>query len=219
MPAPGQYVQTSSGGFRIGSLSGAPDPQFRAVGALLETVGEVVVTRNLRGARFSKLALNCAVSTLGTVGGMTLGRLLLSADARRLALAILREAIDVARAEGIELEPVTRLNLHWLGPPRSWGSTLAQHALLVGVGVRYRRLRSSMLAAVERGRDPAVDFLNGEIVERGKQRGVATPVNRAACQFVWEIASGERKAGRAALRRLATVAEMDLPLAARARSS
>jgi 2-dehydropantoate 2-reductase len=54
-------------------------------------------------------------------------------------------------------------------------------------------MRSSMLAAIERGRPPAIDFLNGEVVARGKKRGIATPVNLLATNLIWEIARGKRK--------------------------
>ena len=53
-------------------------------------------------------------------------------------------------------------------------------------------MRSSMLSAIERGRPPAVDFLNGEVVERGARHGIATPVNAAAQAMVHAIARGER---------------------------
>ena len=38
-------------------------------------------------------------------------------------------------------------------------------------------MRSSMLAAIERGRTPAIDFLNGEVVDRARERGIEVPVN------------------------------------------
>ncbi len=204
MKDPGHYLQTARGGFRVGTLSGQDDAALDVIRPLLALVGPVDLTDNLRGARFSKLALNCAVSTLGAISGSTLGELLLRAEARALALSILREAIAIARAEGIRLEPVTRLDLDWLGEPRSAIGRIAQHALLIGVGLRYRRMRSSTLAAMERGRAPAVDFLNGELTERGLRLGVPTPTNRAAQEIVWQIADGQLKASEEALARLIT---------------
>jgi 2-dehydropantoate 2-reductase len=76
---------------------------------------------------------------------------------------------------------------------------LARHALLFAIGRRYRRLRSSMLRAMEKGRPPAVDFLNGEIVEHGERVGYDARVNRIACDIVWQIARGELQPGRHAL--------------------
>jgi 2-dehydropantoate 2-reductase len=39
-------------------------------------------------------------------------------------------------------------------------SLATKHALVLAVGSRYRRLRSSMLSPLGRGRQPAVEFLN-----------------------------------------------------------
>jgi 2-dehydropantoate 2-reductase len=82
------------------------------------------------------------------------------------------------------------------------GGLVAKHALLLAVGLRYRRLRSSMLAAIERGRTPAVDSLNGEVVERGRRLGVGTPVNEALREEVWRLARGEDRPGIERLRLL-----------------
>lgn len=209
MLGPGDYVRTSAGGFRVGTLLGTPDRELDVVLELLGRVGPATVTGNLRGARYTKLAINCAVSTLGTIGGTTVGELLVHAHVRSLALDILAEAVRVARAEHVTLEPVAGFDLSWLVPePGARGGAwrgAARHALLVALGARYRHLRSSMLAAIERGRDPAVDYLNGEIVERGADLGVPTPVNAAAREVVWEIARGQRSSGMAALRRVREV--------------
>ena len=60
-----------------------------------------------------------------------------------------------------------------------------------------------MLAAIERGRIPAIDFLNGEICNRGRALGIATPVNDATRAMVWSIARGREKSGTPALFALA----------------
>jgi 2-dehydropantoate 2-reductase len=52
---------------------------------------------------------------------------------------------------------------------------------------------------MEKGRPPAVDFLNGEIVEHGERVGYDARVNRAACDVVWKIARGELQPGQEAL--------------------
>ncbi len=207
MPEPGCYEQTSAGGFTLGGLGKERDPALDPLGKLLGEVGPVSFTDNLRGARFSKLAINCAVSTLGTLGGARLGALLVRGFVRELALEIMTEAVRVADAEGIRLEPVaTTVDLRWLvlpseGEPSPLGMA-TKHALLLGVGARYRRLRSSMLSAIERGRAPAVDFLNGEIEDRGIRLGVATPVNARARRMVWELFEKRRLPGVHTLKEL-----------------
>ncbi|HEY4239817.1 MAG TPA: 2-dehydropantoate 2-reductase [Kofleriaceae bacterium] len=208
MPAPGRYERTAAGGFVVGRLTPLPgdDPALREVGALLEAVGPVTYTQNLRGARWSKLALNAAVSSLGTIAGERLGPIVRVRRYRRLALEIMSEAVVVAKALGVRLEKVSgTLDLDWIAlsdadrAARGSASLTAKHALILAVGLRYRRMRSSMLAAIERGRPPAIDFLNGEIVARGRELGIGTPVNARIVESVWAIARGELVSSRAAL--------------------
>ena len=191
---PGEVMRTSDGGVVLGGISGEADSRLDHLSQLLSTIGPVTITENLIGARFSKLALNCAVSTLGTVAGTTLGTLLGKTEARNLALGIMRETVAVAQAEGIGLEPVVGpLRLGWLANPdtaMSGPSHWAKHLLLLLVGLKYRRLRSSMLRAIERGRPPAIDFLNGEVIARGSRLGVVTPLNAAVTGMVRDIAAG-----------------------------
>jgi 2-dehydropantoate 2-reductase len=220
MPEPGVYDRTAAGGFTLGRLSrfspSSPsrssteqDARARTLAQALEPIGPVEMTTNLEGKRWSKLAINCAISSLGALGGDRLGALLQHRVARRIALEIMTEAVHVARAESVRLEKVSgTLDLDWIalteeeraraGSP----GLVAKHALLLAVGFRFRRMRSSMLAAIERGRTPAVDFLNGEIVARGKARRIPTPMNARIQNVVWEIARGKLAPGLDLLRRL-----------------
>ena len=218
MVEPGIYDRTSSGGFSIGRLEastapsgssddGADDEALRELARALECIGPTATTRNLIGARWSKLAINCAISSLGTVGGDRLGPLMRHRFVRRLALEIMTEATAVAKASGVKLEKVSgTLDLEWISlsetDKTSSGSAslVAKHALLLAVGARYRRLRSSMLSAIERGRAPSVDFLNGEVVRRGRELGIATPINQAIRDEVLAIAAHRSKSSFSGLR-------------------
>src|SRR2546428_7923817 len=64
--------------------------------AVLERAFPVRVTSNLRGARWTKLAFNCALSTLCAISGLDFGGLAARRDARRLALRIVGEAVPGA---------------------------------------------------------------------------------------------------------------------------
>lgn len=213
MPEPGVFERTSSGGFTVGRLDGAADPRAERIGQLLEAIGPVHHTANLRGARWSKLAINCAISTLGTLGGDRLGPLLRHRSVRRIALEIMTEVVAVAHAEGVRLEKVSgTVDLGWLALTpdellaRGGPSLVAKHGVLLAVGARYRRMRSSMLAAIERGRPPAVDFLNGEVVDRARRHGIPTPVNARARELVHDIAAGRCTPGLALVKELRQVA-------------
>ncbi|WP_394826177.1 ketopantoate reductase family protein [Pendulispora albinea] len=210
MVEPGVYDRTAAGGFTVGRIDGKDDERLAKLALLLEPIGPVTVTSNLAGARWSKLAINCAISTLGTLGGKALGPLMLHRFVRRLALEVVTEAVEVARAEKIRLEKVSgTLDIDWIaltdaerhmsGSP----GLVAKHGMLLAVGARYRRMRSSMLAAIERGQEPPVDFLNGEITRRGRKHGISTPFNHEACNMVHAIAAGTMKSGLSTLEELA----------------
>ncbi len=210
MVEPGVYDRTAAGGFTVGRIDGKSDPRLQALSLLFEPIGPVVVTSNLAGARWSKLAINCTISTLGTLGGKPLGPLMLHRFVRRLGLEIITEAVEVARAEKVRLEKVAgTLDIDWLALTESErqiaGSPglVAKHGMLLAVGARYRRLRSSMLAAIERGQPPSVDFLNGEIVRRARIHGIDAPCNREACDMVHAIAAGKMSSGMGTLEELA----------------
>ena len=209
MPEPGRYERTAAGGFQIGRLSGLLDSDLESVAELLEAIGPVTLTQNLLGARWSKLALNCAVSALGTIAGERLGPLVRVRRYRRLALEAMTECVAVAKAEHVKLEKVAgTLDLDWIAlseadrASTASVSLTAKHALLLAVGLRYRRMRSSMLAAIERGRTPAIDFLNGEVVSRAAKHGVPTPVNARIIETVWAIAKGQATSSRETLDRV-----------------
>ncbi len=209
MVEPGVYDRTSAGGFALGRLDGSVDDPLEELGRILEAVGPVSVTHNLLGARMSKLAINCGISTLGTIGGDRLGALMRHRFVRRLTLETMSEVVLVARAEGIQLEKVSgTIDLDWIALTEAERTAagspglVAKHTLLLAVGTRYRRLRSSMLAAIERGREPAVEFLNGEVITRADRHRIPVPVNRAARDTVWEIARGKKPASVETLRAL-----------------
>jgi 2-dehydropantoate 2-reductase len=59
-----------------------------------------------------------------------------------------------------------------------------------------------MLSAIERGRRPAVDHLNGEIVTRGDRHNILVPVNATIQRTIHRIADGELRPGLELLRRI-----------------
>ena len=209
MLEPGVYERASDGGFVIGRLDGAADARLAALAAALEAIGPVEVTTNLHGARWSKLAINCAISSLGTIGGERLGVLLRYRFVRRLALEVMTEVVTVARACAVRLEKVAgTIDLDWVVLSDSERavsaspSLVAKHALLLAVGAKFRRLRSSMLVAIERGRQPAVDYLNGEVVWRAQRLGIAVPLNARVAETIHAIARGALRPGLPLLRQL-----------------
>jgi len=205
-PKPGEYLRTSAGGFTLGRFSGPADEQVHRLATFLEVIGEVTITDNLAGSRWSKLAINCAVSSLGAISGQPLGKLLKNRKARRLALEIMTEVVLVARHERVQLKKISgTIDLDWIALERreerntTQSSIFLKHLVMLAVGFRFRKLRSSMLYALEKGREPPVDFLNGEVVSRGKAAGINVSVNEAVQLFVHSIAKKEKRSSMTTL--------------------
>ena len=116
----------------------------------------------------------------------------------------------MARASGVKVQPVggtldiDKIAIREDERGMSIGSpSLAyKHSVLMAVGFKYRRMRSSMLYALERGRPPEIAFLNGEIVRRGAALGVETPVNAALVEAVRAIEGKQAQSSIATLREI-----------------
>jgi 2-dehydropantoate 2-reductase len=72
-------------------------------------------------------------------------------------------------------------------------SQMKRDLLIRIIGFKYRRIKSSSLQSLERGRKTEVDHLNGYICARGRKHGVPTPINDAVVRMVKEIEAGQRK--------------------------
>src|SRR2546423_6778295 len=136
----GEYVITGGGRFILGAGGGAMDKLERARAVLVRAF-PVRVTSNLAGARWTKLAFNCALSTLCAISGLDFGHLAARLDARRLALRIVGEAVAVAEARRVELEKVVGLDPRWFRPGAI--PAAVQHALIWLPASRRPRHRSA----------------------------------------------------------------------------
>src|SRR5438128_2221343 len=158
----GEGVVTGSGKFTLGAAAPQAADKLPMAAEVLQRAFPVRITQNLRGARWSKLAMNCALSTLGTISGLDFGQLAARSDARRLALAIVDEAAAVARARGVQLEKVAGLDLRWL--ERDGLPAPLQHGLIWLAARRRPRQRSGMLQRLLAGRLAGqIDDLNGAV--------------------------------------------------------
>lgn len=194
MHAPGDVERTSEGALHVGELDGQSGPRVQRLAGTLEAVTPVVSSDNIRGALWSKLAINCMITSGGAVTGETLGAMLQREDARRTFLCIYREVLDTAGACGIRLERIAA-NPRLLYLPAGAGALHRglKDVFVRFIGRRYGALKSSSLQSLERGRKTEVDYLNGYVVARAEEAGVPVPLNRALVAMIKEIEAGDRR--------------------------
>src|SRR5262245_3865225 len=102
MYEPAHAIRTDRGSaaFKIGEHDGRDSPRARRLAALMSEVAPAGVTTNLWGERWSKLALNCMLSGLGTAEVRS------EPLTRRLAGHIGAEVVRVGSALGHRIEPI-----------------------------------------------------------------------------------------------------------------
>ena len=71
MLRPGLYEQTNAGYLLIGELGGGESDRSERVSQWLNRAVNVKLTPNFQGAVWSKLLLNCSVTTIGAIAGLT----------------------------------------------------------------------------------------------------------------------------------------------------
>ena len=64
--------------------------------------------------------------------------------------------------------------------------------IILFIGYKYRKLKSSGLQSLERGKPTEVEFLNGYIAEHALLSGVEVPVNSYIVTIIHQIEQGRR---------------------------
>jgi 2-dehydropantoate 2-reductase len=87
------------------------------------------------------------------------------------------------------------LDYYWFLKGSAPIDTLRRHVIIRVMGVKYRRLKSSSLQSLERGRPTEVDSFNGYVARAAAEHGVEAPLNQRLTRIVHEIESGTRRIG------------------------
>ncbi len=150
----------------------------------------VTRSKNLLGARWSKLAINAAFSGLSVVTGLTFGEVAKRRKSRKLALGILRECMDVANAAGVKLAPMQGHDMEKLLGGRTFFKKLFSYFILPTAMKKHEKLVSGMLKDVRNGKKCEIDFVNGVVVKEGEKVGVETPLCKKVVEIVRGIENG-----------------------------
>lgn len=194
MHSPGNLEMTSKGEFVIGNIENKPDIRLPLIRDILSSVLPVKISENIIGYLYSKLIINSCITSLGAVCGLHLGEMLKMKNIRVIFIAIMREAMKVADAMKIKVEPYRGiLDYNMLVGRDNFIFNQLAHLMIKIVGMKFRLLKSSMLQSLERGRKTEIDFLNGYICENGRKYNVPTPVNDAIVKIIKEIEAGKRE--------------------------
>jgi 2-dehydropantoate 2-reductase len=178
---PGFAVRTDTGkvGFKIGELDGGDTPRARDLVAVMSDVAGAALTTNLRGERWSKLAVNCMANPLAGLSGLGSAEVRSEPTPQRICIHIADEVIRVARGHGIEIEPIYGIAPQRLVDAAAGRGVEEVRGDLAGSARHLAGGRPSLLQDVLKRRRTEIDFLNGHVCAEGRRVGVKTPVNDA----------------------------------------
>lgn len=194
MVSPSHMELTAEGDFKIGMAAGFEDQRLERVREAMSKMVPTEIKTPVLSWMYSKLVINSGITCGGALTGQLLGPMLKSSRARKFFIALVKEDIALAQKMGIEVPPFGgKLDYYKFVAGESFIDNLRRDIMIFVVGLKYRNLKSSSLTSLQRGKPTEVDVLNGWISRKGKQYGVATPVNDKLVELIKEIEAGKRQ--------------------------
>src|SRR4029077_10000789 len=202
MVEPGVYEQRNSGHLLIGDFAGGVSERREGVARVLGRAIEVTVSSNLTGAIWSKLLINCSVTTLGALCSQTMRQYMETEAGKKVFRRTYEEALSVALAIGTRLE---RLAVDPIPPgwPSNFAAEEHYESWVEAVIAFYGDIKPSMLQDLERGRRTEIDFINGYVATLGHASGVPVHMNVTITGLVHQIERGDLQPTRERMNELA----------------
>jgi 2-dehydropantoate 2-reductase len=186
MPEPGHVKHSGLGELVVGEFAGrTPDAAVQALRT--EQIASLFASANvpcripadILGDMWQKFITNCGANAVSAIAQMSYGDIARDDASRDLMIRVVEECITVARAAGVRA-PGPDFTEKWLANVAKFGRALASTA-----------------QDLARGKRTEIESLNGYIVRRGAELGVATPSNFALYALVKLLenkAAGEKQA-------------------------
>ncbi len=186
MPEPGHVKHSGRGDLLVGEFAGrsagseAQPPRAEQVAALFSSAKVPCrISTDILGDMWQKFIGNCGANAVSAIAQMSYGDIARYDESRNLMSRVVEECIAVARAAGVRT-PGPGFTEKWLANLTKFGGAFASTA-----------------QDLARGKRTEIESLNGYIVRRGAELGVATPNNfalYALVRLLEEKAASEQQA-------------------------
>ena len=181
--------------FRVGEIDGRATKRAGQVRDLVALTDSALLTTNLNGERWSKLVLNVMGNGVSACTGLV-SRDCIADDGVRAFMARLgSEAIRVGQKLGLDREEMHHLPSEVIARAgerdneavKIYDDNRLAEIKKPGGGAH----RPSMGQDMVKGRRTEIEFMNGLVVDKGREVGVATPANAALTEIVKKVERGE----------------------------
>ena len=203
---PGFIEFVHEGPIQLGELSGPVSERVRRLAGMLEALTEVQLSDNIWGQVWSKEVYSAQV-VFSALANAPVRETLGVERYARIAGAIVREALEIAEANGIDVEP-----FDFFDPANYKPQTPADtQRLLDNVNHAIWLLKKDQDTKpdydfkkkgsgiwwdiVYRKRASEVGASNGKLIDLGRAAGADVRLNEKMCQMIYEIEGGKRELG------------------------
>src|SRR5580698_2545988 len=173
MPEPGHVKHSGRGELVLGEFAGrsvgaeSQPPRTEQIATLFASAKVPCrISQDILADMWLKFITNCGANAVSAIAQASYGEIARYRESRELMSRVVEESIAVGRAAGL-LMPEAGFTEKWLESLGKFGDAL-----------------SSTAQDVARGKHSEIESLNGYIVRRGAELGVATPSNFALYALV-----------------------------------
>jgi 2-dehydropantoate 2-reductase len=161
--------------FEIGEMTGQITSRLQKVQEVLSAVGGTTMVANFMGVRWAKLLMNATFSGMSTALGCTFHGVLANADAMTVLAHIADETIKAAHACGYKLAEIQGVDMEFLElkPGQSPQDKMEFYQRVWGP----HNNKASMLQDLEKGRKTEINYINGYVVSKGREKNIPTSCN------------------------------------------
>jgi 2-dehydropantoate 2-reductase len=179
--------------FRAGEHDGRITPRVKELAQILSVIDGSQTTDNLWGERWCKLCANAMGNPVQAMSGLGTLEIASSEVGRTITIHLASESARVGLALGYRVPKFNGAAAEeWADAGRrETYETLDR--MLTPASATSRNWRASMAQDVAKGRPTEIDYMNGYVVARGRDCGVATPVSSAVVDVIHEVDAGSRK--------------------------
>ena len=158
----------------IGEMGGGISERAQRIAAALDRAGlQTTAVPDIRQAIWKKLLANIAISPTSAIANMTIKQVFAVPELTETAFEAMDEAVEVARAEGVELNAAeTREVIDQIAVPTGTGDN-----------------KSSLCVDIINRRPCEIDVISGAVVQLGRKHGISTPVNKTLVAAVKALES------------------------------
>jgi len=181
--------------FRVGEVHGRITDRAQEVCRLVSYADSAKVTDNLWGERWSKLVTNAMANGMSACTGLISRDILQDDTLRRFGARLGSEAIRVGQALGYQLEEIHHIDPEVIAKAGEGDAKATkeydEHRLAEAKKPGGGAHRPSMGQDMVKGRRTEIEYLNGFIVNKAADIGIATPANAALTDIVKRVEKGE----------------------------